>query len=112
MPNIFKQKILLVFSALSAFLFLLSLVLIYFNLSRLSAPLILHFDALRGVDFFGEKYDFFGIWLVGLAAAIINTILSEIFFYRERILSYIFSGVNLLLALLILIFVAVVIRVN
>jgi len=110
--KIFKQKILLIFLALTAVLFILSFALIYFNLGRLSAPLILHFDALRGVDFFGEKADFWGIWLVAFVVAIINMILGEVFFYRERILSYIFLGANLLLAILTLIFVAVVIRVN
>ncbi|MEK7086863.1 MAG: hypothetical protein AAB935_01245 [Patescibacteria group bacterium] len=110
--NIWREKILKIFSILSFGLLVFAILLIYFNLRRFSPPLILHFDEFRGVDFFGEKIEFFGIWFVGFAAVTINTALSEVFFHRERVLSYLFLGVNVLLSLLILIISAVVITVN
>ncbi|MEK7089745.1 MAG: hypothetical protein AAB920_02925 [Patescibacteria group bacterium] len=89
-----------------------SFVLSILKLNNLSYPVILHFDAFRGVDFIGDMTDFRGIWASGLFITIINAWLGETLFQRERFLSYLFLSANVLIALLILIITGVVIGAN
>lgn len=110
--EIFKEKILVILSALSGAFLFFGLVLIYFNIHNFSLPVILHFDAFRGIDLFGERVDVWGIWFTGLIAILVNTYLAEVLFYRERVLSYLFIGANFLLALLVLIISGVIVSVN
>jgi hypothetical protein len=107
-----KEKVLRVFLVITGILFLLSLGLIYFNTKNLDTPLILHFDQIKGIDLFGEKIDLWLIWFMGFAMAVINTFLGQVFFERERILSYIFIGTNILISILLLIVVGTIISVN
>lgn len=109
---IFKEKILLIFLILSLLFLLISAAFIFFNAEKLSSPLILHFDSYRGVDRMGEIADLWLILILGLLAAIINSVLAEVFFYRERILAYLLSGTNVFIGLLVLIAVTVIISVN
>lgn len=109
---ILKQKVLLILLGFSAALFLGSFVLSIFKLNNLSYPVILHFDAFRGVDFIGDMTDFWSIWASGLFITIINTWLGETLFHRERFLAYLFLSANVLIALLILIISGVVIGAN
>lgn len=92
--------------------FFLSLIFIYFNLRKLGSPIILHFDQFNGIDKFGEKSDLLGIWFTGLGMALINTLLGEAFFHRERFISYILIAVNILIAILVFLISAVIINVN
>lgn len=78
----------------------------------MSQPIILHFDNFKGVDAFGDKIDVWGIWLMGLAMILINLVLGELFFYKERVVSYLLVSVNILISILILIISAVIINVN
>ena len=110
--NILNQKILRIFLILSGAILLFSLILIYLNIGRLSQPIILHFDNFKGVDAFGDKIDVWGLWLVGLAMILINLALGELFFYKERVLSYLLVGINILFSILLLVIVAVIINVN
>jgi hypothetical protein len=109
---ILKEKVLTGFTAASAVLILASVALTAFNVSELGTPLILHFDAYSGADFFGSVID---LWLIVGAVFLMmvaNVILAEVFFRRERILSYLLIGTNFLLSILLLIVVAVIISVN
>jgi len=112
MIAILRQKVLLSLFILSFVLLFFSLILFSIKSGGLSSPLVLHFDDFRGIDLFGEKADVLWIWLIGFLALLINSALSRILFYRERFLSYLFMGSNVLISLLILIFIAVVIRIN
>lgn len=109
---IFKDKILLVFSALSAVLILASAALIFFNIGNLSAPLILHFDTYRGVDLTGEVSDLWLILIGGAVIVLLNAFLSGVLFYRLRPLSYLLTATNFLIAILLLAAVAVIVSVN
>lgn len=110
--RIFKEKVLLVFMVLSLILMIFSLGLVYFNINKLGSPLILHFDEFRGVDFFGEGKNLWGIWLTGFVAIAINTFLANTFFYRERALTYLLIGSSFLLSILTLVILATIISVN
>lgn len=109
---ILKEKVLTGFTAASAVLILASVALTAFNMSELGTPLILHFDAYSGADFFGSITDLWLIIGVVFLMIVANIVLAETFFRRERILSYLLVGTNFLLALLLLIVVAVIISVN
>ncbi|KKU91082.1 MAG: hypothetical protein UY23_C0004G0027 [Candidatus Jorgensenbacteria bacterium GW2011_GWA1_48_11] len=109
---IFKKKILLVLLIVSGALMLFSLGLIYFNIASFGSPVILHFDAFKGVDFLGDRLDVWLIWLSVLLIMILNVLLGEFLFYRERILAYLLIGANLLLALLTLAVSGVIVSVN
>lgn len=111
-PSIFRKKPLLVLSGLSGIAILGSLILAFLKLKGLSYPLVLHFDIFRGVDFLGDTTDFWGIWLGGFACIILNFFLGEVMFKKERVLSYVFLAINLLLALLLFIITAIVIGAN
>lgn len=109
---IFREKILLVLIGISAALFVASLLLGVFRLNGLSYPIILHFDAFRGVDFVGNLTDFWSIWAGGIIIAAANLRLAGALFHRERFLSYLFVSVNVLIALLALIITGVVASAN
>ena len=97
---------------LTAVAVLLSFGLFYFNTDVLPAKLIIHFDAFRGIDFFGDASD---VWLtLWLAAGMVglNTGLAAAFFHRERLGSFLLLGVNALLGFLALVFVMTVLSVN
>ncbi|MEK9194692.1 MAG: hypothetical protein AAB884_02675 [Patescibacteria group bacterium] len=110
--HIFKQKTLLVLSIISGAFFLFSFLLIVLNIGGFGSPVILHYDVFRGIDLFGDKFDVWAIWITGFLLGILNIILSNTFFYRERVLSYLFIAVNLLISILILVVSGVIVSVN
>ncbi len=97
---------------LSFISFLTSLILFLINSSQLSPPLIFHFDAYRGIDLTGNFFDFWLIFFFGFLSFLINSILSEALFFRERGLTYILLGNNLFISVLILIMTAIIIKIN
>ncbi len=111
-PSIFKQKPLIILSGLSGVAIFGSLILAFSKLGGLSYPLVLHFDNFQGVDFLGGTTDFWSIWLGGFACVILNFVLSETLFEKERVLSYVFLVANLLISLLLFVITAVTIAAN
>ena len=109
---IFREKIFLILIGISAALFVAGLLLGIFRLNGLSYPIILHFDAFRGVDFVGNLTDFWTIWAGGIVIATVNLRLAASLFHRERFLSYLFVSANVLVALLTLIITGVVASAN
>lgn len=110
--NIFKEKALTILFGVSALFLVISFGTILFKIGGLSTPLIIHFDAFQGVDFFGEKADFWAIWIVGLVIMVINYFLANVFFHRERVLTYIIASVNTLIGIFLFVAVATIISVN
>lgn len=96
----------------SLLLLLLSLGIIGFFFHSLSFPLVLRFNELQGVVRFGERADFFGMWIAFLALWILNAALAEMFFLRERFISYTLIVLNLFLSLALLASVITVIFAN
>lgn len=110
--NILKQKILVIFLIVTAVLLLAGFALVYFKVGSLSAPLVLHFDAFKGVDLFGGHANLWRLWGVGALLTLLNAFLGEAFFNKERMLTYLFLGVNILLSLLLLLAISTIISVN
>jgi hypothetical protein len=110
--SLIKDKYLRVVAAVSFLILFLTAVIFYLTFGSITAPLIIHFDAYKGIDFLGDRLDVFGILLSALIMISINLFLSNFLYNRERFLSYIFAFVSLLLSILILITVSAIINVN
>jgi len=110
--NLIKDKYLRVVAVASLLILFLTALIFYFTLGSITTPLIIHFDAYKGIDFLGSRLDVFGILLSALVMILINLFLSNFLYNRERFLSYIFTFVSLLISILILIAIGVIISVN
>ena len=110
--NIIKDKYLRVVAALSLLILILATLIFYSSLGSTTTPLIIHFDAYKGIDFLAGRAEAFGILLSALVMILINFFLADFLYSRERFLSYIFGFVSLELSILILIAISVIISVN
>ncbi|MEK7481880.1 MAG: hypothetical protein AAB464_00560 [Patescibacteria group bacterium] len=90
------------------FIFLLTLL----KLKNIAFPLIIHFDAYKGIDFLGGKMEVFGILISAFSMLLINALLANFLYNRERFLSYILGFAGLGLMILILIAASVIISIN
>lgn len=107
-----RDKTLRVLFIIGLFLFVVGFILVLLRVNILSLPVILHFDAMSGVDKFGDQSSVWGVWGLGFVLFLINSVLGEVFFLRERALSFICFGANLFLGILFLIILSVIITVN
>ena len=113
MPSfIYKDKLIQLSVLLSAILLIIGFSTAFVRLADAQHLLIIHFDSYQGIDFLGAKSDVFKILLVGIALSLINIILSEIFYQRERFFSYLLIFSNVLVSLLILLTIFVIVSVN
>lgn len=110
--NVLSEKTLRIVCILIASILFGSFLFMVFSSDTLTAPVILKFDGTRGITMFGEEANVWGIWLLGFCIIALNTILSEFFFFRERMLSYVFLGTNILIAILLFIIISVITAVN
>lgn len=110
--NLWQERTLRVVFILVAVILFGSFLFTIFSSDTLTTPVILKFDSMRGITMFGEEANVWGIWLLGFCIIALNTILSEFFFFRERMLSYIFLGMNVLVAVLLFIIISVITAVN
>lgn len=90
------------------FIFLFTLL----KLGNIAFPLIIHFDAYKGIDFLGGKMEVFGILISTFSILLINAFLANFLYNRERFLSYILGFAGLGLMILILIAMSVIISIN
>ena len=74
--------------------------------------LVIHFDSFRGANFFGDRRDVLDILITASIIWLINLVLANEFYLRERILSYLMAGSTLFFSVLILIAVNVIININ
>ncbi len=107
-----EKKTMFVLLAAAGILTLFSLILVLTNISTLASPVVIHFDKFRGIDSLGGKSDVWGIWAGGLALFAVNSVLSGVFYKRERVLAYVFAGAALLLSVLVLVALGVIFSVN
>jgi len=109
---IFKEKILTVFTALCLFFLIIGFLTVYFSIAKLTSPLILHFDNVLGIDFFGETQSLWFMWVTGLLVVLFNLFLGYYLFYRERALSYLLFGITALFSLFNFVAILQVISLN
>ncbi|PIR44050.1 hypothetical protein COV23_01920 [Candidatus Wolfebacteria bacterium CG10_big_fil_rev_8_21_14_0_10_31_9] len=112
MNNILKDKYLRIIftSTFAVFLFVVIFSIAVFK--NISGPLIIHFDAFKGIDFIGGKIQIFGINFLALIMLVVNLFLADFIYIRERFLSYVISFSSLFLSILLLIIVAVINAIN
>lgn len=110
--NIAKDKYLRVIIVLSFFILLVTALIFYLKLGATESLLIIHYEAEKGIDFLGSHNQVYGILLSAFAIIVINFLLADFLYKRERFLSYIFVFTSLALAILILIAISVIISVN
>ena len=110
--HIFKQRLLFILTGTGAVLFIASFLVMIFQVSGFASPVVLHFDELRGIDLYGGQSDAWVIWITSILVFIVNVVLANVFYFRERSLSYVLVGFNLLWAILALVFAGVVTSVN
>lgn len=110
--NIWKERTLRVVLILTMLVLFTSFLFVVFFSNRLTVPVILKFDNIRGITLFGETAHVWGIWFLGFCIITLNTVFSEFFFFRERMISYVFLGTNILIAVLLFVVVSVIVAVN
>lgn len=110
--KILKDKTLSAVFGMSFLILLAFSVFVFLKLSGGEASVIVHFDAYRGIDFFGKSSDVFGILASAAAIVFINALLADFIYNRERFLSYLFAFASLTVSVLILIAVSVIISIN
>ncbi len=84
---------------------------LYIKFYNVTHTIVIHFDAIKGIDFLGTRGDAMRIGLLGLAFVVANTVLVKLFEHRERMLAWAIAGATLGIALLELL-AAIVIVVN
>lgn len=110
--KILRNKSLLIIFGVSFGILVLTGIIAYLNLAEITTPLIIHFDAYKGIDFLGNKIDVFNILIVAGVIFLINLILAELIFDRQRLLSFNFAFVSLVVSVLIFIAILVIISIN
>ena len=110
--KVIKTKNLAIIFGLSLGILVLTTLVVYLRLAESAAPLIVHFDVQKGIDFLGNRFDIFNILIVALVIFLINFILAEFIFDRQRFLSFVFAYVSLAISTLILIAISVIISIN
>ncbi|NCN53174.1 hypothetical protein GW950_01780 [Candidatus Wolfebacteria bacterium] len=111
-PNIIKNKYTSSLFALSLVILVSAFFITQLNLFESSNLLIIHLDVFTGADFFGTYNDVLGILGVAAIIWLINLILANEFYLKERFLSYLLSFSTLVFTVLILLAVNVIISIN
>jgi hypothetical protein len=75
-------------------------------------PIILHYNVYFGVDSIGDWRAVFLMPALAAGLMFTNLFLSRFFYYKERLVSYLFAGMAFLIQLLMIIGVASVIIIN
>ncbi len=107
-----RHKTISAFIIVSVVLLFASFFLISVSYGRLAQSIVLHFDIFHGVDLFGARASVWWIWFLGLAIFLVNNGLAYEFYHRERFLSYLFLGANMLTSLFVLVALGVIISIN
>jgi hypothetical protein len=85
-----KDKIVLLGLAAALFLNLILGFLLYFKIPDSNLPLILHYSAYQGVDFLGESSRIYSLPAISLAFILLNLVLADFFYKKEKLISYFF----------------------
>lgn len=111
-PAIIKDKYTAFAFAAAAAILVIGFSIFHVNLWDSKDILVIHFDKFKGVDFFGDTSDVLDILITAAFVWLINIVLANKFYFRERFLSYLLAFSTLLFIILILIGVNVIISVN
>jgi len=109
---LFKVKALLILAFISGGLLFFTAGLLIFQAPQLAYPLLLHFDGAGRAPLLGEPFHLWLVWATGLVCAIINFFFGRVFFFRERMLTYLFFSANMVISLLTLVAIGTIISMN
>ena len=112
MPIILKDKYTALFFISGFLILIVGFSFAYVNILENTNLLVIHFDSFRGADFFGDRRDISDILITALIIWLINFVLANEFYYKERLLSYLLAGGTFLFMVLILIAIRVIISIN
>lgn len=108
-----RNKIFFLVWATGIVMLIAAFIIVYINLLSLNSPLVIHFDAQRGtIDLLGGISGIFYILAVALLINILNFIVTEAVFSRERILSYLILFITFFLNAIVLIAVGALVSFN
>ncbi|MBU6141981.1 hypothetical protein KGO95_02590 [Patescibacteria group bacterium] len=110
-PSIVKDQYLAPAFATAAVLWIAAFSYAYVNTLGAANVLAVHFDAFKGVDFFGGRGDIFNIMIIAAIVWAINAVLCELLYRREKFLSYAIAGATLLYMVLIFLAVGAIISI-
>ena len=111
--NIVNDKYLFPLFTLSLFIFFITSLMFVFFFGRATSPIVIHYDSWRGViDFIGSRRHVLGVIATGFITLLINMILADFLYLRERFLSYAFGFFSLAFSILILMVLSVIISLN
>lgn len=96
----------------SLFLVVAALVLIFVTVRSLNFPVVLRFNERQGILMFGEQVQVFGVWFAFFALWVLNTLLAEFLYFRERMLSYTLVIANGFLSVFLLTAIITIVLVN
>ena len=85
-----KDKIVLAGLASALFFNLVLAFLVYAKIPDSNLPLILHYSAYQGVDFLGESSRIYSLPAISLILLLLNLILADFFYKKEKLISYLF----------------------
>ncbi len=105
-PTIFFSLVLAILSNLGMWLAIWQLV------EPTNRPMILHYNVYFGVDAIGDWKNIFLMPALALMTLLVNTILSRFFYYKERLIAYLFAGMAFLVQLLMAVGLGGVILIN
>jgi len=77
-----------------------------------NSPIILHYNIFFGVDAVGDWKSLFFMPTLAAVLLFLNLVLSRFFYYKERLVSYLFAGAALVLQLLMAVGVISAILIN
>lgn len=112
---IFKDLLFRILFFLSLALNLSLWLLIYFKFSSfrtMGEILPLHYNIYFGVDFVGEWYKIFIMPFAGIFFVIVNFVLADIVYLRDKITSYFLTGAGTFIQVLLLLAAYAVIMIN
>lgn len=104
-----------ILQALFGLAFAALLFALFFASSRLNHNntfLILHFDAYRGIDFFGGVTVLYELLSFGFLTVFLNYFISSILYTRARFFAYMVAAMTLFYSVLLFIAISVIIVVN
>ena len=112
---IFRDKFFRIVFYLSIFLNLILWVLLYLNFWPLRETrdiLPLHYNIYFGIDFVGEWYKIFIIPTAGAFFIMINFLIADIVYLRDKVVSYFLTGAGLFIQIILGLAALTIISIN
>jgi hypothetical protein len=85
---------------------------LFWTVTPTDAPIILHYNIYFGVDTIGGWKSLFFMPMLAAMLLFLNAVLSRYFYYKERMVAYLFAGAALILQILMAVGVISAIIIN